>query len=129
MFELLISLLRSSVHDSSIFFMLWFETMSLGQNHCFYILCRSYGILNNYKTQRSGNWEYFRLQVRERRHLLSLYESGRCYSYIGEKSIPLEVCIKGYKYSLTQGLFKKSRLTEYAYEEDHEICWKEAMVL
>jgi hypothetical protein len=39
------------------------------------------------------------------------------------------ICIKEHKYNLTQGLLKKSKLTEHAYEEGHKICWKEAKVL
>jgi hypothetical protein len=41
----------------------------------------------------------------------------------------LEVWIKEYKYNLTHGLFKTSKLAQRAYEEGHKICWKEAKVL
>jgi hypothetical protein len=36
----------------------------------FYGFLPSYGILNNYKTQRSGNWISFALQVSGGRHLI-----------------------------------------------------------
>jgi hypothetical protein len=32
-------------------------------------------------------------------------------------------------YNQTQGLLEKSKVAQYAYEEGHEICWKEATVL
>jgi hypothetical protein len=40
------------------------------ENHWASGLCPSFGILNNCKTQRFGNWNCFRLQVREGKHLL-----------------------------------------------------------
>jgi predicted GIY-YIG superfamily endonuclease len=49
--------------------------------------------------------------------------------YIGETSRRLEVRIKEHRYNLTQGLFKKSKLAQHAYEEGHKIFWKEAKVL
>jgi hypothetical protein len=54
-------------------------------------------------------------------------DCGRCY--ISETSGPLEVHIKEYKYNLTQGLLKKSKLAQHAFEEGHKVCWKEARVL
>jgi hypothetical protein len=45
----------------------------------------------------------------------------------GRKSI--EVCIKGHKCNLTQGLLEKSKLAQHAYEEGHKICWNEAKFL
>jgi predicted GIY-YIG superfamily endonuclease len=54
-------------------------------------------------------------------------DCGKCY--IGETSRPLEVRIKEHKYNLTQGLLKKSKLAQYAYEEGHKIRWNEAKVL
>jgi hypothetical protein len=49
--------------------------------------------------------------------------------YIGDRSRPLEVCIKEHKYNLTQGLFEKSKLAQHAYEEGHRTRWIEAKVL
>jgi hypothetical protein len=39
------------------------------------------------------------------------------------------VRIKEHKYNVTQGLFKKSKLAQHAYEKVHKTCWKEAKVL
>jgi hypothetical protein len=51
-------------------------------------------------------------------------DCGRCY--IGETGRPLQVHIKEHKDSLTQDLFQKSKLAQHAYEEGHDLCWKEA---
>jgi hypothetical protein len=40
-----------------------------------------------------------------------------------------EVRIKEPNYNLTQGLLKKAKLAQRAYEEGHKICWKEAKVV
>jgi hypothetical protein len=48
---------------------------------------------------------------------------------MGETSRHLEVHIKEHKYSLIQGLLRKSKLAQHAYKEGHKICWKEAKVL
>jgi hypothetical protein len=45
------------------------------------------------------------------------------------RSRPLEGHIKEHKYNLNQGLLKKSKLAQHAYEEGHEIYWTEAKVL
>jgi predicted GIY-YIG superfamily endonuclease len=52
---------------------------------------------------------------------------GRCY--IGQTSRPLEERIKEHKYNLAQGLLQKSKLAQYAYDEGHKICRKQAKVL
>jgi hypothetical protein len=57
----------------------------------------------------------------------SLCDCGRCY--IDETSRPLEVCMKEHKHNLTQGLLKKSKLAQHAYEEGHKNCWKDEKVL
>jgi hypothetical protein len=46
-----------------------------------------------------------------------------------KKSRLLEVLIKEHKYNLTQGLLETSELAQHAYEEGHEVCWKDAKVL
>jgi hypothetical protein len=40
-----------------------------------------------------------------------------------------KVRIKEHKYNPTQGLLGKSKLAQHAYEEGHEMRWKEAKVL
>jgi hypothetical protein len=54
--------------------------------------------------------------------------AGRCYS--GETSRPLEMCVKEHKYehNLTQCIFKKPKLVQHAYKENHRIFWKEVKV-
>jgi hypothetical protein len=47
----------------------------------------------------------------------------------GETWRPLEVRIKEQKYNLTQDLLEKSKVAQYVYKEDHEICYNEAKVL
>jgi hypothetical protein len=54
-------------------------------------------------------------------------DCGRCY--ISETSVSLDLRIKEHKYDLTQGLLKKSKLSQHAYKESLKICWKEAKVL
>jgi hypothetical protein len=56
-----------------------------------------------------------------------LCQCGRCY--IGETSRPSEIRIKEYKYNWTQSLLKKSKLAQHAYEEGHQIHWKDVNVL
>jgi hypothetical protein len=47
----------------------------------------------------------------------------------GKASRPLEECIKEHKHNLNQGLLKKSKSAQYAYDKGLKICWKEATVL
>jgi predicted GIY-YIG superfamily endonuclease len=54
-------------------------------------------------------------------------DCGRCY--IGETDRPLEVFTMEHKYNLTQVVLEKSKFVQHAYEEGHEVCWKEAEVL
>jgi hypothetical protein len=49
--------------------------------------------------------------------------------HIDETSTPLEVRIKEHRYNVTQGLLEKSKLDQHAYEDGHNISWKDAKVL
>jgi hypothetical protein len=54
-------------------------------------------------------------------------ECGR--SYVGETSRPLSVRIGEHKVNLKNGLLDKSKLTQHAFEEGHQISWNEAKIL
>jgi predicted GIY-YIG superfamily endonuclease len=49
--------------------------------------------------------------------------------YICETTRRLELRIIAHKFNLTQGLLKKSKLAQHAYEEGHKIFWKLAKIL
>jgi hypothetical protein len=73
---------ENHIKEENIFRIYWILTMVYihSENHIkegnilrmawFYGFLPSCGILNNYKTQRSGNWIYFVLQVSGGRHLI-----------------------------------------------------------
>jgi hypothetical protein len=48
---------------------------------------------------------------------------------MAEKDRPLEGHIKEYGYNRMQDLLEESKLSQYAYEESHQICCKEVKVL
>jgi hypothetical protein len=54
-------------------------------------------------------------------------ECGR--RYIHETGRPLAVRLHEYWHNLTEGLLKKSKLAQHAYEEGHRVGWNEARVL
>jgi hypothetical protein len=54
-------------------------------------------------------------------------DCGRCY--IGKISGSLEVQNKDHKNTMNQGLLRKYKLAQHAYEGHHKIFWKEGKVL
>jgi hypothetical protein len=55
------------------------------------------------------------------------WECGR--SYVGERGRPLSVRIREHKFNLKNGLLVKSKLSQHAFEEGHQISWNDAKIL